>query len=97
MMKLFERHDQETHETLPDVPEGVTVPDDLSGLDTTDGHRGGTRVRWLRWAAPVALVAGGALVAAVVINDNGTETTDVGTRNATELVQQAIDDALAEL
>jgi hypothetical protein len=83
MMKLFERHVQNTQETLPEIPKGITVPDDISGLEATGDRQAGTQVRWLRWAAPAAVLAAGALVGVLVVTDNGTSTTEV------DVVQQA--------
>ena len=97
MMKLFERHTQETpdlrpeiHEQLPELPEGVTVPDDLSDMRlpvSVEPTRRPTAVRWLRWV-PVGLgLAAGGLVIAVVLSDAGTET--VSPVIQTELIEGA--------
>ena len=84
-MKLFERHTThetpdlrpELHEDLPELPAGVTVPDDLSDMKlpvSVKPTHHPTAVRWLRWV-PVGLgLAVGGLVVAVVIRDAGTET-----------------------
>ena len=96
MMKLFERHTRETpdlrpepHEYLPELPEGVTVPDDLSDMRlpvSVEPPRRPTAVRWLRWV-PVSLgLAAGGLVIAVVLSDAGTET--VSPVIPTELIEE---------
>jgi hypothetical protein len=88
MMKLFERHDHETRETLPELPEGITVPDDIGGLHATGDRRAGTRDRWLRWAVPVAVVAAGALVGALAVMDDGAQPSEVDRLDSSELVQR---------
>jgi hypothetical protein len=98
MMKLFERFTHETHpeveDHLPELPEGIIVPDDLSGLEIPTQR--GTAVRWMHWM-PVALVlAAGGLTIALVLQSNGTDETVVEQRSSTELVQEPIDAALAQ-
>ena len=85
MMKLFERHTTretpdshpELHEHLPELPEGVIVPDDISDMKLPVSVQPTNRpsaVRWMRWVPiGLGLVAGG-LVLAVVMRDGGTET-----------------------
>ena len=59
MNKLFERHPTrevsthlpETHEVLPELPDDVTIPDDISGLThpaTTEDRRPASGIRWVR-------------------------------------------------
>lgn len=85
MMKLFEKTTtpaagdlREHHGKLPDLPEGVSVPDDLSGLPATDlvdmpdGHR---PVRWMRWVPVGLLLAAGGVTLALVLDDGGTNLT----------------------
>jgi hypothetical protein len=83
-------------ETLPELPEGVVVPDDLSGLDRVDRRR--RSVRWLGWAAALAAVVGGAVLIATQFGDDtpaeAPTSIDVP---AYDLKQQAIDDATARL
>jgi hypothetical protein len=72
-MKLFEHPEEEkTLDRLPDLPEGLEVPDDISGLHpptTPQPTTGG--VRWMRWLAAVVLLAGaGVLTAVLVRGDN---------------------------
>ena len=83
--------DEELHE----LPAGVTVPDDLSGLDTQHGGQAPTTrlVRWLPWVAIVAVLAIASLIVANVIRDDGTEPV-AETATATLLVHDAITDAL---
>ena len=77
-MKLFERHDtKETLDRLPEMPPGVEVPDDISGLHppaTEQPTSGG--VRWMRWLAAILLLGAAGVVAAVVLT-SGDETDDV--------------------
>ena len=100
------------HEHLPEFPEGVKVPDDLSGLEHPDEVTPRRHIRWMRWMAPLAVIALG-IVAAVLFF--GTETTDevstavprgadateqwleaTQTPSAYTLTQESIDQALAE-
>ncbi len=87
----------EVHEDLPELPEGITVPDDISGLElTTGGAPGGrtTSIRWLPWTGLAALLAiGGVALALVLANDDGgTETR----ATSSVLVQESVDEALAQ-
>lgn len=98
MMKLFERHPTreapdsrpETHEDLPQLPEDVTVPDDISDLKlpvpVKPTHRP-TTVRWLRWVPVGLVVAAGGVALAVIVSDGGTDTVDPVVPN--EAVQEA--------
>ena len=97
MMKLFEH--PTTHETkeLPKLPPGVVVPDDISGLETSESKqagRPGSQVRWLRWMVVVVLLAVGALVIGTLVRDDSTTT--VETPSAYQLIQESIDQALLE-
>ena len=50
---------------LPELPEDVEVPDDLSGLelhDRIDRRRTAVGIRWLRWVVPILLLAVGAVL-----------------------------------
>ena len=63
---LLER--PESTESLPQLPEDVVVPDDLSGLDhLTDRH---PAVRWLGWTAALAVVVGGSVYLATQLGDD---------------------------
>jgi len=99
MMKLFERFTvHETHpeveEHLPELPEGVVVPDDLSGLEVPT--RRVTTVRWMRWVPVGIVLAGGGLVLALVLQSDGTTDEVAVQPSSIELVQESIDKALAE-
>jgi hypothetical protein len=97
-----ELDERQLHEVdLPQLPEGVRVPDDLRDLEHVDipsTHRGRTGVRWLRWMAPLAVLAFGVVgIVLVVIGQNDTETDGTVVQTpAYEQVQQAIDQALLE-
>lgn len=104
-MKLFERHthrEASTHrpeapERLPELPEGVTVPDDLSGLEfpaSLRPARPATGIRWMRWLPLLVVVlAAGALTTALLLRNGGSEpATEV---SSYQLVQESIDAALA--
>ncbi len=76
-MKLFERHEaEEVQERLPQLPPGVEVPDDISGIhppDTPTPTTGG--VRWMRWLVAILLLGAAAGVAvAVMSGDDAVET-----------------------
>ena len=86
MNKLFERHPSreadthlpETHEVLPELPDDVTVPDDISGLmHPTEDRRPASGVRWMRWLAVAILVAAGAIGLGMVLRTDGTTTPTV--------------------
>jgi hypothetical protein len=87
----------EVHEDLPELPEGVTVPDDISGLELVEGAEPtgrATRIRWLPWAGLAAVVViGGLALVAVIRDDGGSEPMQATT--SYQLVQQSIDEALA--
>jgi hypothetical protein len=55
-MKLVE-HDETgtTLEQLPELPDDIRVPDDISGLPPTPRPVDG-RVRWIRWLAAIVMV-----------------------------------------
>ncbi len=83
--ELSRRH-HETLEQLPELPEGVVIPDDLSGLED---HRPARRaVRWLRWAVVLVLAAGAAMLV-VLLRGDTTEQADEG---LDPISQQAIED-----
>ncbi len=85
MNKLFERHPTrettkllpETNEVLPELPDDVTVPDDISGLThpvTTGLRRPASGIRWMHWLPIVVFLAAGVAIAAVVLQSDSTET-----------------------
>ncbi len=72
-MKLFEHPKTEkTLDRLPDLPPGVEVPDDISGLHPpTTVKPPAEGVRWMRWlAAIVVLVTAGVLTAVLLRSNN---------------------------
>ena len=88
MNKLFERHPTrevsthlpETHEVLPELPDDVTIPDDISGLThpaTTEDRRPASGIRWMRWLAVAILVAAGAVGLGLILRNDGTSTPTV--------------------
>jgi hypothetical protein len=98
MSKLQEHPTTErTHEELPELPESVVVPDDISSLKfptSIEHRRTATGVRWMPWVAALIVIAMvGALVGTFVVRDSGTET--VIRARSYELVQQSIDEAPA--
>lgn len=98
MTKLQERQTSKTHEVLPELPEGVVVPDDARSLkfpDSIEHRRTATGVRWMPWFAALIVIAMvGALVGVLAGRDGETEYT-IRTRSS-ELIQQSTDEALAE-
>ena len=97
MTKLFEH--PTTHETkeLPELPHGVVVPDDISGLEVPEPEEPrplGHQVRWLRWTVAVVLVAVGAILIGTIVRDDGTTT--VTQPSAYQLTQESIDQALLD-
>ncbi|MFW2333179.1 hypothetical protein, partial [Ilumatobacter sp.] len=73
----------ETPQRVPEFPEGVTIPDDLSGLEfPTRPSRAATAVRWLRWIPLVAVIAIGAVTAFELLRDDGTTDQTVPVSNA---------------
>jgi hypothetical protein len=79
-MKLFEHPENvKTLDRLPDLPEGVEVPDDASGLDTPTAKKPTTGgVRWMRWLTAIVLLLGaaGLITAMVLRGDNADQTQD---------------------
>ena len=77
-MKVIERKTiHEAPERLPELPAGVTVPDDLSGLELRKGvgrRPTATAVRWLRWLPVVLLLVVGAIAVGVYTADEAGET-----------------------
>jgi hypothetical protein len=82
MSKLFERHEAREHrlpdttEALPELPHDVTVPDDVSALthpETAIGHPA-SGIRWMRWSSLVILLVAGAIVAALTLRSDSTQT-----------------------
>ena len=50
---------------LPELPDDVEVPDDLSGLELherIDRRRPAAGIRWLRWVVPILLLVVGAVL-----------------------------------
>jgi hypothetical protein len=83
-------------EHITELPEGVTIPDDISSLEfppTMEPRRAATGVRWLRWLGLVAVLLVGALTAALLLRDGSTEPTEASPAGL--IVQGYIDDALA--
>jgi hypothetical protein len=73
-MKLYEHPDTEkTLDRLPEMPPGVEVPDDISGLVPPTTKRTSGGIRWMRWLAAIIILGAAGIVAAVLVS-NGTET-----------------------
>lgn len=84
-MKLYDRpKNQETLDRLPELPEGVEVPDDVSGLQppTTLRPTGGG-IRWMRWLAVILVL--GAIGLAGVLVVQSYSTTEIDRANYMEL------------
>ena len=84
-VKLFERsttrnvpeRTPEVSDHLPELPEGVTVPDDISSLDRASARGPSQRaraVRWLGWAPAVLAVGVGAVAVALIVRGDDTTT-----------------------
>ena len=74
-MKLFEHQETEkTLDRLPDLPPGVEVPDDISGIHPPTTSKPTAGVRWMRWLAAIVLLGGAGVLAAVLLSDSGTDT-----------------------
>ena len=72
-MKLFEHREKEKAlERLPDLPPGVEVPDDISGIEppTTKPTTGG--VRWMHWLAAFVLIGTAGLVTVMQLRSDDT-------------------------
>ncbi len=98
MTKLQDRQTGTTYRELPELPEDVVVPDDASSLKfpSSIDRRTATGVRWMPWVAALIVIAMvGALVGTFVSRDSETEFT-IRTRSS-QLIQQSIDEALAEM
>ena len=96
-MKLLHRTDHEVadvleRETLPPLPEGVTVPDDARALDVQEPRRRTLR-RLLPWAGVAAIVAVGGVFLVDALRDEGTELEMRATSSL--MIQESIDEALA--
>jgi hypothetical protein len=93
-------HPPEFAEHLDELPHGVVVPDDLSGLEFAEPTRSTRRaqaVRWLPWIAAFALLAVGAGIAlAALLDSDDTQTTASDYTKAQVMIQESIDAALAE-
>ncbi len=80
-MKLYERQKtEETLDRLPEMPEGVVVPDNISGLQPPTALEPTARgVRWMRWLAAIIVLGAAGVLAAVLFTggDNATETAQV--------------------
>ena len=82
MSKLSERHEtrvdhfDESIEALPEFPDDVTIPDDVSALthpELAEEERSATGIRWMRWIALALVVVAGAVVAAVLLSGDTEE------------------------
>ncbi len=73
-MKLQERT-RETLDRLPELPEGIEVPDDVSGLTHPPaGRKVAGGIRWMRWLVALVVIAIGAGVATwYVTQGDGTD------------------------
>ena len=92
-VRLPEVPEEELHE----LPEGVTVPDDLSGLEAQgpDSLRRPPRVaRWLPWFGLIVLIVGAVVALTALLRDDGAEPVEE-TATSALVVQGYIDDALA--
>ena len=78
-MKLYERpKTKETRDRLPKMPEGVVVPDDLSGLQPpTDRKRTAGAYRWMRWLAAIIVLGAAGVLAAVLVTGGGDEAVEI--------------------
>ncbi|MGI9644098.1 MAG: hypothetical protein ACR2O6_02155 [Ilumatobacteraceae bacterium] len=95
---------REAPERLPDLPEhvdelpaGVAVPDDLSGLELAEpggSTRGGRSVRWLPWVAVITLLVAGVGALLTVLRDNTLEQPTTDYTKAQVMIEQSIDEAL---
>jgi hypothetical protein len=80
-MKLYEHpKTEEKIDRLPEMPEGVVVPEDISGLHLPTALKpsaGG--YRWMRWLAAIIVLGATGILAAVLFTggDNATETAQV--------------------
>ena len=74
-MKLFEHQETEkTLDRLPELPPGVEIPDDISGIHPPTTLKPSGGVRWMRWLAAIVLLGGAGVLAAVLLSDSGTDT-----------------------
>ncbi|MBT8239627.1 MAG: hypothetical protein KJN63_00195, partial [Acidimicrobiia bacterium] len=76
-MKLLDRGILHREHDLPELPDDVTIPDDLSGLEhreVADRRRPATAIRWMRWLPLFLLVAVGAIVLSVESTGDDTQT-----------------------
>jgi hypothetical protein len=97
MTKLFEHPTTQETKELPELPHGVVVPDDISGLEVPEPEKPkppGHQVRWLRWTVAGVLVAVGAIVIGAIVRDDATTT--VTQPSAYQLTQESIDQALLD-
>ena len=91
--QMPEQHHHVTDDELHELPAGVKVPDDLSGLHDHEGQPRRSRpVRWLPWLALIAVVAAGGLILINLIASDGTEevteaSTDIVEANRTATLQ----------
>lgn len=85
-------HDVDRLHELPELPEGVEIPDDLSGLEPP------ARRRWLPWTVAVALIAIAAAAVLLVWGGGDTEQAEpaVVLSPAAEIVQAEVADAAAQ-
>jgi hypothetical protein len=80
-MKLYENSKtEETLDRLPEMPEGVVVPDNISGLQLPTAPKPTAGAyRWMRWLAAIVVFGAAGVLAAVLITggDNASETSQV--------------------
>jgi hypothetical protein len=86
-MKLYEHpRTEETLDRLPELPEGVVVPDDISGLQPpTSVKPAAGAVRWMRWLAAIVVLGAVGVLAAVLFSgsDTAIETAQVEVSHST--------------
>ena len=77
-MKLYERPKiEKTLDRLPEMPEGVVVPDDISGLQPPTALKSTAGAyRWMRWLAAI-IVLGVAGVLATVLFTGGDDAIEI--------------------
>ncbi|MBT8239933.1 MAG: hypothetical protein KJN63_01750 [Acidimicrobiia bacterium] len=84
-MKLYDRPNvDEKLDRLPELPEGVEVPDDISGLrpPTTLKSTGGA-TRWMRWLAVILVLGAIGLAGVLVVQSYSTTEIDQARVNVT--------------
>ena len=86
---------EDVHE-LPELPEGVVAPDDLSGLEPPTARAG---LRWLRWVAVLAVAVIAVAVWLLVRAGGDPEQAEptVVMSPAAQIIQDEIDAAITQL